>query len=310
LSTNIDWRAGAAMNESKVVVGAPTVRGALALFPLTSTAPSAPDYVTGPEAVKARQLRISEVGGGSVPHLVVENTGELAVLLLEGETILGLKQNRTLVTSVLIPPNGASVTVSVSCVERGRWGQPHRVGRSRRHAPGDLRRVQHLGRAAQAFADSPAASDQIAIWRAVAAYETRFGTTSHSSALEDVYEHTERELASMTERLRPAVDQRGVATAIGGQVRGVDLFDKPSTLAAYWEALIAGAALDALVPGADAPAHASEVINFLERLERVSADTISAPGIGTHWLLHGAGVAGHALEWNGARVHMAAFAAR
>ena len=59
--------------------------------------------------------------GGSVPDLLVENRGDVRVLFLEGEELIGAKQNRILNTSVLVAAH-TKVKIPVSCVERGRWG--------------------------------------------------------------------------------------------------------------------------------------------------------------------------------------------
>ena len=58
--------------------------------------------------------------GGSVPQLLVENRGNNRVLFLEGEELVGAKQNRILNTSILVPAK-SKIKVPVSCVEQGRW---------------------------------------------------------------------------------------------------------------------------------------------------------------------------------------------
>ena len=46
--------------------------------------------------------------------------GDIRVLFLEGEELVGAKQNRILNTSVLLPAR-SKIKIPVSCVERGRW---------------------------------------------------------------------------------------------------------------------------------------------------------------------------------------------
>lgn len=55
-----------------------------------------------------------------MPHLVAENHSESLLLLVEGQELIGAKQNRVLNTTVLIKPK-SKVTIPVSCVEAGRW---------------------------------------------------------------------------------------------------------------------------------------------------------------------------------------------
>jgi hypothetical protein len=58
--------------------------------------------------------------GGSVPELKFVNESDKPVFLMDGEELIGAKQNRTLNLSILVPAKKA-VGIPVSCVERGRW---------------------------------------------------------------------------------------------------------------------------------------------------------------------------------------------
>ncbi len=62
---------------------------------------------------------------GRVPEIKVLNTGERPVLIIDGEELVGAKQNRTVNISLLIPP-AADVIVPVTCVEAGRWNRQSR----------------------------------------------------------------------------------------------------------------------------------------------------------------------------------------
>jgi hypothetical protein len=100
-------------------VGDPDVHGALAVFPLFGPPPRV-EYVAFADGC-ARGLTVKEMeGGASVNDLVVLNATDVAMLLYEGEEVLGAQQNRTFDVSVLVPA-GARMRVPVSCVEHGRW---------------------------------------------------------------------------------------------------------------------------------------------------------------------------------------------
>ena len=95
--------------------------GNLTVFPLRIEDPRNPDYLTLDQALEARVVRIKEVSKhGSVPELLVENSGVQPVLLLDGEELVGAKQNRVLNVTILVPGK-AKILVPVSCVEGGRW---------------------------------------------------------------------------------------------------------------------------------------------------------------------------------------------
>jgi hypothetical protein len=66
-------------------------------------------------------LRIEELHeAGSAPELRVVNEGALRVLILEGDELVGARQNRVVNSSVLVAA-GSELVLPVSCVERGRW---------------------------------------------------------------------------------------------------------------------------------------------------------------------------------------------
>ena len=107
-----------------LAIGAPVVHQQMAMFPLLKRKPDAGSrtYVTLDEALVSATARVSEVSdGGSVPELLFKNLGDRPVLLVEGEELVGAKQNRTLNVSILAPPR-QETRIPVSCVERGRWG--------------------------------------------------------------------------------------------------------------------------------------------------------------------------------------------
>ena len=102
-------------------LGEPTVHRNLAVFPLLGGRGGRPPYDTLKEALDAGTVTVAEVSeGGSVPRLALENRGERPVLVIDGEELVGAKQNRVLNLTILAPA-GKSIVIPVSCVEQGRW---------------------------------------------------------------------------------------------------------------------------------------------------------------------------------------------
>src|SRR5216684_3728526 len=113
-----------------ILTGEPVTHGALAVIPLLAPNLDVPDWLTLEEAGdRARVTEVSEAG--SVPFLQVANGADRPLLLLDGEELIGAKQNRILNTTVLVAAR-TETTIPVSCVEQGRWGY-----RGRHFAPGD-----------------------------------------------------------------------------------------------------------------------------------------------------------------------------
>ena len=108
-----------------LLTGEPVTHGALAVIPLLAPNLDDPDWLT----LEDRVTEVSEAG--SVPFLQVANGADRPLLLLDGEELIGAKQNRILNTTVLVAAH-TEVTIPVSCVEQGRWGY-----RGRQFRPGD-----------------------------------------------------------------------------------------------------------------------------------------------------------------------------
>lgn len=103
-----------------VSVGKPLSYEQLALYPLQRKEAAPFPCITLDEAMAKGSFWVKEVDGGTVPLLLVVNgTGE-RVFLLDGEELVGAKQNRILDLSLLVE-RSSELKVPVSCVEQGRW---------------------------------------------------------------------------------------------------------------------------------------------------------------------------------------------
>jgi hypothetical protein len=104
-----------------VSVGEPQAFQNLAVFPLLSRTDVRADYVPLADALKAGQTKVTEVSSaGAVPELLLDNASPTRVLLVDGDELVGAKQNRVLNVTILVAAN-QKVVIPVSCVERGRW---------------------------------------------------------------------------------------------------------------------------------------------------------------------------------------------
>jgi hypothetical protein len=103
-----------------ILAGKPQTRGGVTVIPILAPMQTEPEWLTLAEA--GDRVRITEVGEeGSVPDLRVANPGDLPLLLLDGEQLVGAKQNHILNMTVLVAVQ-TEVTMPVSWVKRGRWG--------------------------------------------------------------------------------------------------------------------------------------------------------------------------------------------
>ncbi len=290
-------------------VGSPLSHGGLTLFPLGGSNEGSLEYVLGAEAIEAGTLTVTEVDeSGCVPELWVESTAEAMVLLLDGEELVGAKQNRILNTSVLLPPR-AEAKIPVSCVEEGRWRHTSRAFRSGTYSPSRLRarKSRDVGRNLRARGE--ARSDQNAVWEEVAASMAESGATSETMAMHDAVEQRREALGSYLDALPYPEDARGVIVAIGGKLAAADCFDQTETLRQVWARLVTGYALDAIAAGEESTSGLSEgaVQGVLEHLGGLNCQPCPTVGVGQDWRFESESLVGQALVAEGVCVHWSAF---
>jgi hypothetical protein len=298
-------------------LGDPVVHRGLAVVPLFGDLPRGPDYQTFGEALRAGTCRVTEVSeGGSVPQLLVANTGARPVFLLDGEELIGAKQNRIVNLSILVPA-ARDLPIPVSCVEQGRW---HYRSREFAESPRTMypsARAAKMAQVSASFERGGRHADQGAVWDEIAAKAARMAASSETSAMSEIFARHEGTIEEYVAPFAALPGQVGAVFVLGGRAVGLDLFDAPATLAAYLPKLVRGHALDALdasMGGAGATRPASgavavaEAQHVLEALAGCGAQAYPAVGLGQDLRLRGETIEGAALQVDGTFVHLGAFA--
>jgi hypothetical protein len=231
----------------QVRVGEPLRYKTLSVFPLFTETNGSVNYVLADEAIMDQLLTVQEVSeGGSVPELLVENKGDIRVLFIEGEELIGAKQNRILNTSILIAAK-SKTKIPVSCVEQGRWGYKSKIfGSSGSCSPSKLRYALKASVTSSLKAFGTRHSDQGEVWGAVAALDAAQLVGSPTNAMSDIFDAQKDQVAEFREKLKYVDGASGMAVVIGKAVVGCDLFDKPSTCRKVWDRLLSGLVFDAL----------------------------------------------------------------
>ncbi|OHB85656.1 MAG: hypothetical protein A2V98_10150 [Planctomycetes bacterium RBG_16_64_12] len=290
----------------EIRIGDPIRHEGLAVFPVFAEPIRGVDYDLSDEAINKGTVTVEEVSeAGSVPDLSVENKGDVRILFLEGEELVGAKQNRVLNTSVLIAAHTKS-KIPVSCVEAGRWGyKSRRFGSGGTHSPSMLRRVLKASVSKSVRAKRGHRSDQGEVWEEVARQQKALGAFSGTSAMSDTFEAHRKRLDEFREKLHYVEGAVGAAVAVGGKVVTIDLFDKPTTCGRVWNRLLSGAMLDALeVRQAETQAERADVERVMTSLRNLSWEPAEPIGEGEEYRAESpTGDHASALVFDGTLVH-------
>jgi hypothetical protein len=288
-----------------ILAGEPLRHGALTVVPMLAPMLSEPRWLTLVEA--GDRVRITEVDeAGAVPQLKVVNLADQALLLLDGEELVGAKQNRVLNTTVLVAAK-SELTIPVSCVEQGRWGY-----RGRHFAAGDASLFASVRQKKAAWvtrsvrAGRGHMADQGGVWDELASKAAEHNVSSPTGAMRDFYKRYEEEMAEARRELAPVPGQIGSLVYLSGRWVGLDLLAGPSLFARVWPRLCAGYAGDAILqkPSVGLTPSPGAV---LRRLSRCPVETALAVGLGDEYRLTGAKTAGAALVADDRVAHLMAF---
>lgn len=288
-----------------LVVGEPDVAGPLAVFPVFGPPPRL-EYRSFAEASAAGARVAERPEGASVNDLVVDNPLSVAVLLYEGEELLGAQQNRVLDVSVLVAA-GARVDVPVSCVEAGRWdGDRHdeAFAPAPQAAYPALRRVKNL----QATHSPVSRSVQSEVWREVGEKAARMEVASPTGAMHDVFERRRRDVAELAGAIRRRDGQTGMVVAVGGTVGVCDVVSRADVFAALHGRLVQGYALDALEAPDGPPPPAVVARAVLHRACRARLTARPSADLGDDARFAEPDLHGSALVHDGELVALSAFA--
>jgi len=291
----------------------PCTHGSIRIVPLVGPSVDDPSYRLL-DAETAQEVKVTEVDeGGSVPNIKVGNDLDDRLLLIDGQELIGAKQNRILNTDVLVAAHD-QIVIPVSCVEQGRWGY-----RSREFSPGRFSPGSSRGRKADKVycalrAKQGHRSDQAEVWEDVAEMARELKSSSPTMAMSDVYEQREPDLAEFRTAFELPPQTVGIAVYLGKRFLGFDLFDRASTFRHYWKSLIESYALDWLAYKARAADEVSEgddppsVSDLVGTLSAAPWERFESPGEGSDLRWESERLTASALAWgDDSVVHLQAF---
>lgn len=292
----------------------PQEHEALTFYPLVDPQPRQLSCELLRDALEAGKLAIGEVGMGRVPELQIENRSGSDVLVLDGEQLIGAKQNRLTNRTILLSAH-STTTIPVSCMEQGRWHFQSREFRHGKHySPASVRRVARRTEArcaAGRVAASPEvlSHGQAEVWDEISGCESSLGEHSRTCALNDLYGYRALDLEQWSRHFPWVDDQIGLLAVLGGEPLGMDVIGCHRLYARLHKRLASGYVMDALtMRGSRAHRRvdatpASEFLDKVRTAERTDAPTV---GRGTYRVLTGA-VLGGELEVTQGLVHLSAF---
>ncbi len=284
----------------------------LAIFPILSPYAAPVEYILLDQALAEELIQIVEVDeAGSVPDLRVVNRSRKKVLILDGEELVGAKQDRIVNITILIQEKSTNV-IPVSCVEQGRWSydSPRFHSHKRMMSPGlramKAEQVSHVVRTTGRYQ-----ADQSAIWDEISDKAARMDAESDSMAMARIYEKEKSRLEDYVNHFRLIDMQVGAIFAINGKVVGLDSFAKPETCSEVFKKLVQSYALDAIDwfdPKKEHKVLKGDVTKFLKASDKTEVESRPSVALGTDYRMTSNKLTGFALALDDQVLHLSMFA--
>jgi hypothetical protein len=299
----------------KLRLGAPLTFKNLTVIPLFDEALNPLDYLSLKTALAKGLAVVTEVDeSGSVPELKVFNKSPLPILIIDGEELIGAKQNRIANTSILLKANSETL-IPVSCTESGRWNynsdsfssSDSMMYASSRSAKSS--RVYESMKGGRGYE-----ANQSQVWAEVAELHDSVGTRSRSSAMSDAYEQKKEDLSDFVHAFPLFDHQKGMIVFVNGKVQAADYISKPEAYADVHEKLIKSFAIESLSKSQSTTEKALtetdaliEAGQWLNNLPKTEESTFTPVGLGSDTRYDSVEQGAAALMYADSVVHLSVF---
>lgn len=243
---------------------------------------------------------ITEVNeGGSVGEVKVVNKAVTPLLLLDGEEIIGSKQNRIVNTTIIIPANSEKI-IPVSCTEQGRWNyNSTKFNYSHHMATSNVRRDK-LYSVSQSLKNSKSFhSNQSKVWENIAETEKNLKISSLTNALDDSYAQKSNDIDDYKKAFTLHEKQNGIIVYINGEIVGFELIYNSQRYSEYHEKLVESYILDAITKqDLEYNEDKYDEIDFIKTIKESEFESYDSVGLGKDCRVDNDEVTGSAMIYN------------
>ena len=260
------------------------------------------------EAIGGQTVRIVETSeAGEVPYLLLINHGRHPVLVLEGEELVGGKQNRVVNSSILVLP-GSELKVPVSCMEAGRW-----FSRNDEFESGGAlfrassRAVHKAGVTSNLRARGSFQSDQGAVWDQVSFSLHELGVESATSDFRAGREKVAHRIEEFVAGLNVQDKQIGAVFFSPRGVLGCELLGSPELFRRSFPKIVRSFAFEALNEPDLQDGQHDGVDQWWQQVLAAGISLHRSPGAGEDVRLATGTLIGSGLLWDQQLVHFSCF---
>jgi hypothetical protein len=295
-----------------VRLGTPQHHQHLTIYPLLALNEHDLSYLLLIDAINTSLVEITEKDGGTVPTLIARNSASDAVLVLDGEQLIGARQNRMTNRSILLPAHSA-IEIPVYCMEQGRWQHRTSSMSTKPHfSPSKVRKYARTVEADYSERGEMASPQMLSeaqggVWNEIREVSAMIGAQSASGALDHVYDVAQDSIDTWLAHFPAVPHQVGLLAFVGNQPLGLDVIGGVNVYSRLHQRFLYGYVMDALttdVIATSRPPVTGE--EYLDRVRTAARSATDSVGCGTYNVLSGRVVGGE-LNDEEQLVHLSAF---
>lgn len=296
------------LNDTLGLASPITVHG-LGIIPLIGDeSPTMPRLDLLEEALLKGTVKITETSeSGEVPFLKLENTGEQPLLILEGEELVGGKQNRIVNTSIVILGSMA-IKIPVSCMEAGRWTSRREDFASGEAVfPAKSRARQKESVSYNLLREGSFRSDQGAVWDEVSLSLHQMSAASPTADFRAARLKAAHRVEAFVEAFHPAVGQVGAIFVSKDGILGLELLGTAELFGRCAKKIIRSFAFEVLADDDLTSMPSGAATAWWAKVREGTLARRSSPGAGEDLRSEAGDLIGSGLLWDGELVHFSCF---
>jgi hypothetical protein len=253
-------------------------------------------------------VRITETSeSGEVPFLKLESNGLNPLLILEGEELVGGKQNRIVNTSIVILASTV-IKIPVSCMEAGRW-----ASRREDFASGDAvfpaksRARQKESVSYNLVREGKFRSDRGRVWDEVSLCLHQMSVNSPTADFRVARQKATQQIESFVEAFQPVTGQVGAVFVSKDGILGLELLGSSELFGRCSKKIIRSFAFDVLSDSTLPSVQTDAAAVWWEKIRGAAVTRHSSPGTGDDLRVMANDLIGSGLVWEDVMVHFSCF---
>ncbi len=282
----------------------------LTLFAIKGSNNTSFHYITLSQAYENKVVEVKETSEeGTVSELLFINNSDTPILIIEGQELLGAKQNRIINVSILVPAH-ISMVIPVSCCERSRWGfrSNREFSLSDRMTFSRARRNKMRSVNERWESGDTADSDQQEVWQDMDVKFAKMNVNSSTDSMGDFYDTYSERINQYVKSFASENDDKGIIAAINGKIVSMEFFDRNTSFKDNLSKIIRGLAADAIEEQKTSLiATKKQAEDFVENVHASRINELGSIGLGSQYRINGDSQLGQTLIFNNHIVHFIVF---